>query len=60
MTGFGKNEVGSRRFISSTTEDYVTTFIDMWFAKRMNGGRERTERRGIPICPVETEFLHNF
>jgi hypothetical protein len=59
MTGFGKNEVGPGRFIPSTTEDNVATFIDMWFAQRMNGGRERAERRGITISPVEIEFLHN-
>jgi hypothetical protein len=60
MTGFGKNEVRPGRFISSTAEDNVTTFIDMGFAQRMNGGRERAKRRGITITPVETEFLHNF
>jgi hypothetical protein len=60
MTGFGKNEVGPGRFITSTTEDNVTTFIDMWFAQRTNFGRERAERRGVTILPVEIEFLHNF
>jgi hypothetical protein len=59
MTGFGKNEVGPGRFISSTTENNVPSFINMGFAQRMNGGRERAERRGITISPVENEFLHN-
>src|SRR5512136_200790 len=47
MTGFGKNEVGPGRFITPTTEDNVTAFIDMGFAQRMNGGREWAERCGI-------------
>jgi hypothetical protein len=60
MTGFGKNEVRPGRFIPSTTENNVPSFIDMGFAQWMNGGRERAKRRGITISPVENEFLHNF